>query len=462
MSWLDNGHVAVLVVMSSIICRLMSNKVPEPFIDEIFHLTQCQTYCKYGYSNWKEHWDNKITTPPGLYLLGYAYSYLLQHSFSVGDGILSVCGDNDMLRSVNLLGGVLILPLVLRLLMIRVNSARDQWRIINIVMTPLLFPYYFFFYTDVWSTIFILSSLVFAVAKPFKCTGVNILLSAGMGFVSLLFRQTNIMWMAFIYSYFIDNKVDRNQSLATRLIDFIKHIFINWAYAIPYMVNFVLFLVFVKINGGITFGDKENHEVNFHGVQIFYCFTFMTLFSWPVWLSPGKLLRYIKFLTGNYGLNLLLNIVSMVAIKYVIDNFTIVHPFLLADNRHYTFYIYKRILSHPKSFLLTVPVYHFSTWCVIDTLLENKSFSLSPITVITFLVAIFTTIIPSPLFEPRYYIIPVILFRLFISSPYKSQLVRHEIEFAWCFLVNCMYFAVFFNYEFKWASEGDRTQRIIW
>lgn len=462
MSKLFNGHVATLVVMCGIIYHSVSNRVQEPFIDEIFHLTQCQTYCKYGYSNWKEHWDNKITTPPGLYLLGYAYSYILEHLISNGDGILYVCGENDILRSVNLLGGLLILPLVLQLLVAKVSGARDQWWIINIVMTPLLFSYYFLFYTDVWSTIFILSSLVFAVAKPFKCTGLNILLSAGMGFVSLSFRQTNIMWIAFVYSYFIDNTVDRNQGFVTRSVDFIKQIFINWVYAIPYMVNFVLFLVFVKINGGITFGDKENHEVNFHGVQIFYCFTFMTLFSWPVWLSPEKLLKYFKFLTGNYGFNLLLNLGSMVAIKYVIDHFTIVHPFLLADNRHYTFYIYKRILSHPKSFILTVPVYHFSTWCVIDTLLENKLFSLSPITVFTFLVAIFTTIIPSPLFEPRYYIIPVIFFRLFISPPHKSRLIRHEIEFTWYFLVNCIYFIVFFSYEFKWASEGDSIQRIIW
>jgi len=36
---------------------------PEPYIDEIFHVPQAQAYCRGDFS----YWDNKITTPPGLY-----------------------------------------------------------------------------------------------------------------------------------------------------------------------------------------------------------------------------------------------------------------------------------------------------------------------------------------------------------------------------------------------------------
>lgn len=462
MSKVANVYVATVVVLCGVIHHLVSENVKEPFIDEIFHLTQCQTYCKYGFSNWQDHWDNKITTPPGLYILGNGYSYLIELLSGYQLDFLSVCNNNDVLRSVNLLGGLVLTSLLLQVLVSR-KSIGDQFWIINIITSPLLFSYYFLFYTDVWSTILIISSLVLAVANPLKSTGFNITLSAILGFLSLLFRQTNIIWIAFIYSYFVDERVARKNSFFTRIFDYIKQIFVDWVYAIPFVLNFLAFAVFIKINGGITFGDKENHEVNLHVVQIFYCFSFMTLFTWPVWLSPAKLIKYVKFVTiDNYGLNLILNIGSMVAIKYIIDNFTIVHPFLLADNRHYTFYIYKKILSHPSSFILTVPVYHFSTWNIIDALLLNSSFSLSPITTLTFLGAIFITIIPSPLFEPRYYIIPVILLRLFIASPNESRTLRHNIEFVWNILVNSIYFIIFFNYEFKWASEGDIIQRIIW
>lgn len=40
--------------------------VPEPYLDEVFHIPQAQKYCQ---GRWLE-WDDKITTPPGL----YAYS----------------------------------------------------------------------------------------------------------------------------------------------------------------------------------------------------------------------------------------------------------------------------------------------------------------------------------------------------------------------------------------------------
>lgn len=37
--------------------------VPDPYLDEIFHIPQAQKYCQL---RWTE-WDDKITTPPGLY-----------------------------------------------------------------------------------------------------------------------------------------------------------------------------------------------------------------------------------------------------------------------------------------------------------------------------------------------------------------------------------------------------------
>lgn len=36
--------------------------VPEPYLDEIFHIPQARRYCQ---GRWLE-WDDKITTPPGL------------------------------------------------------------------------------------------------------------------------------------------------------------------------------------------------------------------------------------------------------------------------------------------------------------------------------------------------------------------------------------------------------------
>ena len=50
----------------------VSRAVREPYLDDVFHVRQAQHYCA---GNW-HIWDPKITTPPGLYLISAAASFL--------------------------------------------------------------------------------------------------------------------------------------------------------------------------------------------------------------------------------------------------------------------------------------------------------------------------------------------------------------------------------------------------
>jgi alpha-1,2-glucosyltransferase len=422
-----------------ILCLVIQNqntlKLTSPFIDEIFHLRQCQRYCHGNYE-----WDTKITTPPGLYILGVMFTRIVL-IFTTKN----VCDDDSWLRSINLAGGLLVLPVIVRKFK---NSS--LWTV-NIISQPLLFTYYFLFYTDIWSTILILGSLSLVWNSP---TTKKCYMSSLLSFISLWFRQTNILWIAFILSIIIDRQI-RSDNFVSRCTKFIIQFFKNWIKVIPFMIIFVLFIIFIKINGGIAFGDKENHQLNLHIVQVFYCFTFITFFTWPVWLTRRTIENYVRFVfLKNYGLNLIVNGGFMIVIKYIIDNFTIIHPFLLADNRHFTFYIFKKLISHSYSQMFAIPLYHFSTWIIITTLNKSKR-GLSSITIITYLFAVCLTIIPSPLFEPRYYIVPLIIFRLFVKSD------RNLLEFLWLNSVNLFTSFVFFNYEFTWDSEPG-VQRIIW
>ena len=61
----------------------------------------------------------KITTPPGLYILGFIYSEgikILTRSSSTGGGGGGhlTCFNDNVLRSINLIGGVVILPRILQ------------------------------------------------------------------------------------------------------------------------------------------------------------------------------------------------------------------------------------------------------------------------------------------------------------------------------------------------------------
>lgn len=418
--------------------------VTQPFIDEIFHLRQCQTYCAYRF----DKWDNKITTPPGLYILGFMYSKILE----LLTGIQHLCLDFNVLRSLNLFGGVVVLPVILNNFK-KTNSR--QYCTVNVISQPLLFTYYFLFYTDVWSTILVVMSLSLINTRAHQWP----ILSSVVGFASLWLRQTNIIWVAFIAVAYIDRQIYREKSILDRVQSFIKRSLKNWSSLTGYAVNFVSFVAFLKYNGGITFGDKENHQIQLHFVQVFYCFTFISFFTWPVWLNRATLSNYVKFFTGNYGLNLLLNFISFWGIKYVIDNYTIIHPFLLADNRHYTFYIFKRLLGHKYSSVVAIPVYHFASYISVTSLVKSRKLNLSPIGILAFIGATVLTIVPSPLFEPRYYIIPLVIFRLYIAP---SCPLAHLLEFVWLNLINLITLYIFFTYQFTWLSEPGAIQRIIW
>ncbi|CAK9439122.1 uncharacterized protein LODBEIA_P33460 [Lodderomyces beijingensis] len=435
-----------LYAFAGFIFNYTAKHVQYPFIDEIFHLRQCQAYCSYNF----KHWDHKITTPPGLYILGFLYSKTIE----LATGVAQLCQKYTVLRSLNLFAGLVVFPFVLGTIF-KSRRPGEFWTI-NIVAQPLLFTYYFLFYTDVWSTILVTAALALVNSRPAQ----RPCMSAIFGFLSLWLRQTNIIWLAFIAAVYIDRKTPRSDASSSsldRIYKFTITSIQNWARLLGYVANFAIFAAFVKYNGGITLGDKKNHQVQLHLVQVFYCFTFICFFTWPVLLHKRTLTNYARFLTGNYGVNLAFNAMSFWGIYYIIRNFTIVHPFLLADNRHYTFYIYRRLLSPKYSPFVATPMYHFASYSIVSSLSNAKS--LSPITIMAFLVAVVLTIVPSPLFEPRYYIIPLIIFRLNVGPRYKYA---HVGEFAWLMLINSLTSLVFFNYTFTWSSEPNTIQRIIW
>jgi alpha-1,2-glucosyltransferase len=137
---------------------------------------------------------------------------------------------------------------------------------------------------------------------------------------------------------------------------------------------------------------------------------------------------------------------------------TIIHPFTLADNRHYTFYVFKILRHYPAIKYLAAPLYIICAWIVICTLgtltdehtsspspppkersthsidsqTENSSADksrfawLSPLGcrvsfVIVWLVATTLSLVSAPLVEPRYCILPWLFWRLHVPFVQKSE-----------------------------------------
>ena len=52
----------VFLIFHLVTFAIINFLIPEPYIDEIFHVSQAQAYCNGRFFEW----NAKITTPPGL------------------------------------------------------------------------------------------------------------------------------------------------------------------------------------------------------------------------------------------------------------------------------------------------------------------------------------------------------------------------------------------------------------
>lgn len=465
-------------------CWLVNKTVAYQFIDEKFHLGQTLTYLQ---NDWLI-WDNKITTPPGLYILGYIWVNLF-------NWINSNWSKLTLTRLLNMFGGIVIFPLVtLRPLFL--FNAIGFWPI-TLMCTPLMVTYYYLYYTDVWSTIFIIQSLTLALTLPFG-ERKSIWASAFCGGLSCLFRQTNIIWVGFILIITLERRAAITKQFNNyNFNNYIKLFIYSMEHltdiVVPYSINFILFIIYLIWNKSITLGDKSNHSFSLHLVQFCYMTLFISFLSVPLWLSRNFILLYkLRFLTRPIR-----TIFEIFAIMLIIRYFTVVHPFLLADNRHYTFYLFKKIIGNNHKIIkygLMASIYHFTLYSYMELLRPNElafhyilplpikepielPLQLTHISWTALILCTLVTIVPSPLFEPRYYILPYFFWRLFItcnvepiwrpliidkdSNIVVSSTNRLLWEFLWFMLVNIITFFIFINRTFSWDDEPF-LQRIIW
>ncbi|AMD18640.1 HBL262Cp [Eremothecium sinecaudum] len=470
----------VLLVLSGIYIAYKFNVhwVPYYFIDEVFHVHQT---IKYIGGEWMS-WDPKITTPPGLYLLGCFWYHVMK--FMTRWNTLSI------VRMVNFIGGFIVWPwVVLRPLYL--FNAIGFWPI-TLMVFPLIFCFNFLYYTDVWSTILIVESLALAITVPFGERW-SIWASSICGLISCLFRQTNIVWNAFIMVLVIERRAlihkDFNNFKINNYLKWLLHAIENFnSLVLPYLVNFMLFFVFLIYNKSLTLGDKQSHVAGFHLVQILYCLLFIAFFSFPVWLCRGFLAQYVIRML----LKPVRTLFELIMIMLVIRFFTVVHPFLLADNRHLVFYLYRKLLARNWfcKYILMSSIYHFAVYVYFEVLRPSVMFfhpilpveikspaalplQLSHISWTALIICTIATVVPSPLFEPRYYILPYIFWRIFVMvspEPFFARpkdynqvhnTKRLAAEFAWFLVINAGVIFIFARYTFSWPTEPF-AQRIIW
>lgn len=300
--------------------------------------------------------------------------------------------------------------------------------------------------------------------------------SALLGFCAFMFRQTNIVWTVFCAGNVVAEKLNEawktellkkkderissmrtsfsDLTLITRfLIEYLispKNLITLIALTWPYIVLVTAFFVFVFINGGIVVGDRSSHEACLHFPQLFYFLSFTLFFSFPHLLTPAKIRKFLQSLRRHRVQYILIAAISL----FLIWKFTYVHKYLLADNRHYTFYVWRKIFQrHELVKYVLVPAYIFAGWSFVDTIKSKSIFW-----ILMYFVCLLSVTVPQKLLEFRYFILPFLIYRLNIPFP---PVYRQLVELAFYTVVNAVTFYLFLNKTFQWPNSVE-IQRFMW
>ncbi|CAE6085553.1 unnamed protein product [Arabidopsis arenosa] len=508
------GKLAVAAITSLWVIPMsiiVNHIVPEPYMDEIFHVPQAQQYCNGNFRSW----DPMITTPPGLYYLSLA------HVASLFPGMLlmkntaqsfSEACSTSVLRSTNavfaVLCGVLVYEII-RFLGPNLSDRKATFMALVMSLYPLHWFFTFLYYTDV-------ASLTAVLAMYLTCLNRRYMLSALFGTLAVFIRQTNVVWMLFVAcSGVIDFTLDssrqkgkqevnqelhqssdregtalrsnlrkRKSDISSDTSDRFNHgqtvsstkdtsgllydvyavISTSWNMKWRILIKFspfifvvVAFGIFILWNGGIVLGAKEAHVVSLHFAQIMYFSLVSALFTAPLHFSVNQLRNQFQKLHRNWPLSLLLSLVALVAGFVSVHFFSLAHPYLLADNRHYPFYLWRRIINaHWLMKYMLVPVYVYSWFSILTLLAKTRR----KIWVLVYFLATCGVLVPTPLIEFRYYTIPFYLFMLHScvrSSGFATWLLIGTIFVS----INVFTVVMFLFRPFKWSHE-DGVQRFIW
>ncbi|KAJ8986259.1 hypothetical protein NQ317_009968 [Molorchus minor] len=339
-------------------------------VDEEFHLALGKAYCELDFTKW----DPKVTTLPGLYLV----SSLILAPFNA-------C-TTYWLRSVSIVASYINIYMFF---MIYNRTSDDQYKNVLAAFCMALLPPMFFFsllyYTDIVGISLVLTMISFGEEDRH-------FLASIFGILSVICRQNNIVWVALVAGkHFLGglHKIAISRNLqeiedgcfipARNLRLFLKQlrrrlhiILMNMPPEFildcaSYFSVFIALAVFIYDNGSIVVGDKTAHEAVIHIPQLFYFSIFCMIFAWPYFVCEVK--SFIVFAIRHK-----LVIIASVVLGLVIVHFnTLVHPYLLADNRHYFFYIWNRFYGKYQFVrYVMVPVYIFAWYAIIKMIYNKK------------------------------------------------------------------------------------------
>jgi len=334
---------------------------------------------------------------------------------------------------------------------------------------PVLYFFTFLYYTDAGSTMFVLLAYLRALHDRHVT-------AALAGACAIMFRQTNVVWIVFIAAssacdallgvIMPEKRSDSNRSdanLVRVVFSWLQNAVRNERRSLlrvtviivkavwPYFLVVFGFVLFVSINGSIVVGAKQDHAAGFHFPQLFYFFGFTVAFSFVHFVTRETVCGFFGLAKRNVAALLVVTSLAVAAV----GQFTYVHRYLVADNRHYTFYVWSRIIGrHGAVRYLLVPAHLFCTYAVLRSVAARRNVLWR----LVYLTCLAAVLVPSTLLEFRYFIVPFLMVRLNIPCRPLRHLIA-ELGLYVCINMATLY--MFLYRPFKWDSVSG-VQRFMW
>ena len=391
LGWLLLSGMIRLIVIS-----LVNRQVPSPYMDEVFHVNQTRQYCNGNYSEW----DDSITTFPGMYVIIAWMANLVNTACEMtGICILDACSVSN-LRIINglLFGSVLDFSVW--------NLAPTIGSFASVVSMPIIAFYSILYYTDTAAT-----GTVFAAMALFK-TG-HIAQSGLVGLVAVAIRQTNIAWVfVMACGHLVSTALELDGSPDNQILKDrrrIGHALVQLRFHIIGGIGFSGFLY--ANDWSPVLGHREYHRFKAHFAQLNYFLLTALFVSGPS--EWWRVIQKLKIQTIAGTRSFVLKFVLLTALFSACARLgTIAHQFILSDNRHLTFYLWRRVFKHPAVREILIPLIS-ATAAILSSSLEAFRLTKNRIAnSLLFWVAVLLVLVPTSLLEFRYFSIPLAIVSL--------------------------------------------------
>lgn len=363
------------------------------FGDESTHLKRIQLFMHGDFDM------SQATAAPGYHIVAAATGILLNNQTGI------------LFRSLTLIFALLSV-LIFHVAHKHLHSEGEITRTYQYLFNPILFPYIFLIYTDVFSLFLVVLATHLIIFRRYS-------LGAIIAMFSVLARQNNILWLGMLFLLLVWQESDYfilfiPESIRKK----IKWINIGRPKqkfgldvrlgTLFFLLGCLLFLLFIIFNGGVALGDSRAHPFpSFHtGNIFFFLFTAFFIFLPLHVANTMKIIRRLR--------------TSKVFVAFIILLFLIY--LLTYTNDHYynqgitSVYLRNRILSYfnqtlPLKLAFFVPMGLAAMSLAVTDFSRRIFYIMYPVTIVFFSL--------SWLIEQRYYFIPLALFLLFRTEMSK-------------------------------------------